>query len=94
MRVIIDEIIYFKPLEKDDIMTIINNEITKLKEKYSNISINIDKNIINELITNAKYQDYGASNINKIIRNHLENIIVDGIINNQKEVNIDSIFSK
>ena len=90
----IDEIIYFKPLEKDDIMTIINNEITKLKEKYSNISINIDKNIINELITNAKYQDYGASNINKIIRNHLENIIVDGIINNQKEVNIDSIFSK
>ena len=90
----IDDIIYFNNLSKDDIKIITNREIKRIKEKYYNINININDNVIDELITESKYNEYGARNISKIINNHIENIIVDGLINNQKHIIIDSIFSK
>ena len=88
----LDDIIKFNSLNKNDITKIINIEIEKLKTKYNDIAINIDNNIIDELIDNSQYQEFGARKINKIIKNKVENIIIDKIIDNKKEINIDSIF--
>ena len=90
----IDNIIYFNKLKEDDIKKIINLELSKLKQKYTNITINIDEGIINELLNTCEYKEYGARRINKIINHQIENTIVDGIINNEKDINIDSILSK
>lgn len=90
----IDNIIEFNNLTKQNIEIIINNHLTKLKNKYQNIDISISKNTINEIIEESQYQIYGARKIDKIIHNKIENIIIDEILENKQIVNIDSIFSK
>ena len=90
----IDNIISFNSLTKQDITKIINIQLTKLKNKYNNITINISKNLINELIEESQYNIYGARKIEKIINNKLENIIIDEILDNKEIINIDSILSK
>lgn len=90
----IDNIITFNTLNKQDITKIINKHIIKLKNKYKEYQINISKNIINELIDLSEYSIYGARQIEKIIKNKLENIIIDEILDNKKTINIDSILSK
>ena len=90
----IDDIINFNKLTKEDITKIININLKKLKNKYKNIEINIHKNIIDEIIDESKYQEFGARKIEKIIHNKLESIIIDNLIENKKTINIDSILSK
>jgi len=90
----IDNIISFNNLNKQNITKIINNHISKLKNKYQEYELNISKNIINELIEESEYLIYGARKIEKIIKNKLENIIIDEILDNKETINIDSILSK
>jgi len=89
----IDNIISFEHLQKQHITKIINNHITKIKDKYKEYSINISKSIINELIDLSEYSIYGARKIEKIIKNKLENIIIDKILENEETINIDSILT-
>lgn len=88
----IDNIINFEPLQKQHITKIINNNLNKIKEKYNKYTINISKNIINELIDLSEYHIYGARKIDKVIKNKLENIIIDEILDNKETINIDSIL--
>ena len=90
----IDNIISFNYLTKKDITKIINKHINNLKNKYNNINLNISKNIINELIEQSEYHIYGARKIEKLIKNKLENIIIDNILENKQTINMDSILSK
>lgn len=90
----IDDIIIFNKLTAQNIEKIIKIKLNELKEKFKEITINISKETINEIIEESNYQEFGARKIEKIIKNKLENIIIDNIINNQTTVNIDSIFSK
>ena len=90
----IDNIVTFNNLNKQDITKIINIHLNNLKNKYHQYQINISKNIINELIEESEYHIYGARKIEKIIKNKLENIIIDEILENKETINIDSILSK
>ena len=90
----IDNIITFNNLTKQNITKIINKHISKLINKYQEYKINISKNIINELAEASEYQTYGARRIEKIIKNKLENIIIDEILENKETINIDSILTK
>ena len=90
----IDNIVSFKNLNKQSINKIINININNLKNKYKEYHINISKNTINELIDLSEYSIYGARKIEKIIKNKLENIIIDEILENKETINIDSILSK
>ena len=90
----IDNIITFNNLNKNNINKIINNQLKKLKNKYQENTINISKNTINEIIEESEYSIYGARKIEKIIKNKIENIIIDNIIENKETINIDSILSK
>lgn len=90
----IDDIIKFNNLEETDIEKIIKNKIKQLKNKFKDIDLTISKNVIDEIINESNYHEFGARKIDKIIKNHIENIIIDNIINNNNVVIIDSIFSK
>lgn len=90
----IDNIISFNTLSKENIIKIINNKLEELKYKYRDYNISISKNTINELIELSEYQTYGARKIEKIIKNNIENIIIDNILNKEKNITIDSILSK
>lgn len=90
----IDDVIKFNNLNNDIIEIIIKKELNKLSKKYCSLKINITNNVIKELVEESKYKEYGARKISKIISNKIENIIIDSIIDNNKEITIDSIFSK
>ena len=90
----IDDIISFNKLTKQDIHSIIKSELKKTINKYAEIKINFSNNKIDEIYAESEYQTFGARKISKIIKNKIENIIIDSIIENNKEINIDSIFSK
>ena len=90
----IDNIISFNSLTKDNILEIINIQIKNLKEKYKNINIKIEDNIKKEILELSNYELFGARKIDKIIKNNIENIIIDKIINNIQDITISSILIK
>ena len=79
-------------MTKENIIYLINKKISKLKNKYKNeIKIAISKNVINEILIESNYNEFGARKIDKIIKDNIENIIINNIIDNKKTVNIKSI---
>ncbi len=88
----IDSIIKFNKLKKEDIKEIIKTKINILKEKYSQINIIINDNIIDEIIKLSEFNTYGARKIDKIIENNMETLIIDKILNNEKKLLLDSIL--
>ena len=89
----IDNVLTFDYLSYEDIKKIVENKIKVLKDKYRNkkIKLNISKEVIEEIINLSDYKDFGARKINKIIKNQLENIIINEIIDNKNSINIKSI---
>ena len=86
----IDNVIYFKSLNEDDIRKIICNKMNELKNKYKtkNITIKYDNNVINDIVSKSDYKDFGARKINKIIKDTVENMIIDNIIEGKNEIDI------
>ena len=90
----IDNIITFNHLNKNNIQELINKKITKFKHKYKNFKIIIHKNIYNEIIEMSNYYEFGARRIDKIIKDKIENKIIDNIINGKNQINIKTIKEK
>ena len=51
----------------------------------------ISNNLLNEILIESNYNEFGARKIDKIIKDNIENIIINNIIDNKKTVNIKSI---
>jgi len=89
----IDNIVTFNLLNENDITKIINTHIDKLKNKYSekNILLDINDSVIKEIVDLSEYEQFGARKIEKIIKDKLENIIIDKILEEEKNIKIDTI---
>ncbi len=88
----IDNIVVFNSLTKDNIIYLINKKINDIKNKYKDkIKISINKNVVNEVLEECNYNEFGARKIDKIIKDNLENIIINSIIDEKKNVNIKTI---
>ena len=79
---LLDEIVEFNKLDKISIEKIIDKSIKLLKSKY-NIKLSIDSNTKKELIRLSNYEEKGAKRINGIVRNYLDNKIIDSILLNK-----------
>ena len=87
----LDNVLIFNRLDKNNIISIINNKIEKIRNKYSDIDIKLSEDISNEIMNKCNFYDFGARRIDKIISKDIENIIIDSIINGKKEIVINSI---
>jgi len=89
----IDNIIFFKNLTKDIVTKIVSKEIDTLIKKYQEkeVSLSIGKNVINKIVTLSNYEEFGARQIKKIIKDKLESIIIDKIIMGEDKINITSL---
>ena len=87
----IDNIISFNRLNEENIREIIDIKIKNLINKYNNIKIKIDDLVITEIIKLCNYDEFGARKIDKIIKDKLENIIIDKIIENKKSVHVKTL---
>lgn len=89
----IDTTIMFDRLEEEDIKEIINGRIKKLKQRYKkrNVNVRIDKQIINGIVQECNYKEFGARKIDKIIKNKLENQIIEQCIKGENKITVNEL---
>ena len=90
---IIDNVIIFNKLKEEDITILIKDKLNKIKQKYKNknIKLKINNQVIKEIATLSNYKEYGARKIDKIIKDKIENLIIDKIIDDEDKINIETI---
>ena len=88
----IDNIIIFNELSKENIEQLIEKKLFNIKRKYlKDITLKIDETVINQIIEESCYKEFGARKIDKIIKNKIENQIIDDIINNKRKIEIKQL---
>ena len=88
----IDNIIVFENLKEENIRELINKKIFDIKRKYlNNIKLEIDNKVIEEIIKKSNYKEFGARKIDKIIKDKIENKIINNIINKNEEIYIKEL---
>ena len=89
----IDSIFNFNNLNEDNIRKIIKINLDKLKDKYKqkNIKIKINNRVIDEIVKLSNYIEYGARKIEKIIKNNIESIVINQILEGKTIVNINEL---
>ena len=86
----INKIMYFNSLNNKDIDKIVVGKLKEIKKKYQdyNIKINVNKDFIEKLINDSDYEIYGARKINKLLEDKIDNLVIEGIINNKKIIKV------
>ena len=87
----IDNIIVFNKLSEGNIKDIINVKLEDIVNKYKSVNISFTDNLVNDIVSECKYNEFGARRIDKIINSKVENKIIDAIMNKDKDITIDSI---
>lgn len=80
----LDEIIYFKDLDKDDIMKIVDLELDKtlVRSKEIGFDISVDESLKNHLVTIGYDADYGARPLKRAIQKWIDDSVTEYIIEN------------
>ena len=76
------------------IKCIIRKKFEYIRDKYKDINIDINDNVIDEIVNKCEFYEFGARRIDKIISKDIENFIIDGVISGDKNISIDSIVKK
>ena len=83
----VSSVINLKELDNDDIIKIIDNKIKLILEKYSNININIPCDY-SKIVLKKVRKNESLLAIDSLIKNDLEEQIVNGIIDGNKSIKI------
>lgn len=89
----IDNIITFHSLSKENITTLIHQKLKKVIEKYKkrNIKVTIQSKVIKEIIELSNYQEFGARKLDKIVKDKIDNYIIDEIIEGKEFITIQTL---
>ena len=92
----IDNTIIFNKLTYDNIYTITLKKLDHLKEKYArkNIKLRFSKNLVDDIVKEANFEEFGARKIDKIIKDTVENQIIEKIIDGKTSIFIKHNFEK
>ncbi len=75
----IDEVVMFNKFTLEDINKIVIKEINKYTKKYNKENV-ISLDIVNKIIKESKYEEYGVRKLCKIVRKEIENKIVHEVL--------------
>ncbi|BCX15256.1 MAG: chaperone protein ClpB [Candidatus Parcubacteria bacterium] len=91
----IDEIIIFKPLNKDDLRQIVNIQLNKVKQRLAekNIIVEFSKDLEELLIEKGFDEVFGARPLQRAIQRYILNPLSERILSNQLKVG-QKIFIK
>lgn len=88
----IDNIVLFDELSKKNIEQLLEQKIFNIKRKYlKNVTLIIDQKVKEEIIEESNYQEFGARKLDKIIKDKIENQIIDKIINKETSIEIKTL---
>lgn len=90
----IDEVIVFNHLTKKDIHKIVDKKLQIVKDKFKSkgIKVHISHKVIDEIINECRYEEYGARKIDKIIKSKIDDLIIDEVLLGAKDLNIQTIY--
>lgn len=84
----IDHIIVFNSISREDVSNIIRNKLDSLVDKYPGFVYR--DSLIEDIIEESNYMEYGVRRIGKVIDNMVEGIIIDKMLNDEDLV-IDNL---
>ncbi|MBQ7137262.1 MAG: ATP-dependent Clp protease ATP-binding subunit [Bacilli bacterium] len=89
----IDDVVVFERLTEKDIGTIISNKLRdiKIKFKKKNINTHINRRVVDEIIEECKYEEFGARKIEKIINLKINDLILEQLLLGNNELDIQTI---
>ena len=88
----VDSVIKFNSLNEKDITKIVNMKLKDLREKYKDkINIKLAPKVINDIIKQTNFEEYGARKVNKVIKDEIETLVIEALIDNKTEINIKEI---
>lgn len=89
----IDEVIIFNQLTYENIKEIVKQKLNKMKcnSCLNKMKISFKNNVIEEIIKECNYKEYGARKIDKIINTKLYDVIIEEIINQNDNITIETI---
>ena len=87
----IDNIVTFKPMNKKNIEKLVHLKVERFSSQYKDYHLDISKNVIDEIVEESNYFEYGARKIDKIIQDGLVNHMIDLMIDGCKEIKIDQL---
>ena len=77
-----DSVIKFNYLKESDIRVIIKNRLDSLKKRYSEFSYS--SSLVDDIIKDCEYKEFGARRIDKIIDKRVESVIIDKVLSGDK----------
>ena len=91
----IDNIVTFNKLGENVMLELIDKKIKELKRKYvnKNIKIKISKKVKEEILELSNYREFGARKLAQIIKNKIEDKIIENILENKENIYIQTIKS-
>ena len=92
----IDNLVMFNYLNEEVIKVLVEKKLEDIKSKYETTDrvITYNDSIKSDIVRLSNYNEFGARKLDKLIKEYVENTIIQGIIENKKEINIDSISDK
>ena len=89
----IDNIIAFHSLTKEEITELIHRKLKQLQDKYQDKKIMIEygDDLVEEILQTSHYTDFGARRLDKIMKDEVEEQVIDAFIQNQKRVKITQL---
>jgi len=86
------KVIYFNKLSYSDIYSIVKEKIRSVKKKFQDkdIKLHINDKIIDTIIEESRYQEFGARRIDGVIEDIVDNYVIDNILSGKKEIYMNS----
>lgn len=90
----IDNVVVFNTLNRDNIEELVKIKLRNLKDRYKlkDVTIKYNKNIVAEVIKRSNYEEFGARQLDKIIKDCIENYVIDSILNGDSEIEVTKLL--
>ena len=89
----INQIFIFNNLNEQSIIKIINKNIENMKKYFEldNSNLKISKRVIDQIVKESDFEEYGARKIDNIIKSKLYDIVIDEILKKSVKITIETI---
>jgi len=88
----IQKTIYFRKLDENNIRSIIKIKLDYVKKKFRerNIKVHISEGIIDKMIQNTRYLEFGARKIDQVIEDEIDDYVIDHILSGKTEIYVNN----
>ena len=83
----------FNNLTKKDIKKIIISELDQVRKKFNldNEQLKISSRVIDKIIDESNFEEFGARKIDNIVKNKIYDIVIDEIMKKSVKITIETI---